>query len=122
MLRIHAVPSFRDCEVRRAQKTASVVQNEIVDLLLVEYIDIEPVLMRIPQGERAVGGLRNQRMNPPAIVFGSLLSNAPAQGRQRSADLKGRIKAQRKSGGKRRAKLPFRGLSSGSHHLQLATD
>ena len=114
MLGIDAKPALGDRQIRGTKKLPCVAKDDLVDLLLVEDIDGERVLVRIAERERSVRSLRNQRMNSPAIVLGSLFSDAPAERRERGANLKSGIETQREPGRERRAELPSTGLRGGA--------
>ena len=105
-----AYTPYHRCAIDRSGATrnvAHVLQHEFVDFSFVEDIDGETILVRIAQRQRAVRGLRDQRVNGEAIIVGQFARDPLLIFRQRRrADFKCGIEAQRETRGEGRAKLP----------------
>src|SRR5579872_4897231 len=76
MLGVDTVPSFRDADIRSAEKAGDVPQDEIVHFFFIEHIHTCPILVGIAKCEFAFRSLRHQTMNVPTVVLRGLGSNA----------------------------------------------
>ena len=76
MFGVNAVPSLRNRQIGRHQEFAHVSHDEVVDFSFVENVDGETVLVRVAERQRAVGRLRDERVNGEAIVVGQLAGDA----------------------------------------------
>ncbi len=121
MLGINAVPALGNRQIRSAKELPCVAKDDLVDLFFVENVYGQRVFVRVAEGECSIRSLRYQRVNSPAVVLGGLFGDAPAERRERAANLKSWIEAQREPGRQRRTELPSMGLRGGAHHLQFAS-
>src|SRR5262249_3006202 len=99
MLGVHSVPTLADVHARSAEKSGDVAENQLVHFLLIEDVNTKAVLMRIAERDFAGGRLRYQAVNPPLLILGCFLGDAPLQRREGSAHAEGRIKTKSQSGG-----------------------